>query len=291
MQSRIELLADELIRDFRRRRSFDLIEDFALQIPLAVISDLLGIPSAARPAFRRHVRFALENQGRLPTFALIPSAVWITRFLRSEIRKRHVEPTDDLIGALVQARENEDRLTDDELVSMIFILLVAGYETTANLIGSGALALLQHPEQLDMLRANPSLMKAAIEELVRFTSPLELPTERFAARDVTIHGVTIARGEMVFPVLASANRDEQAFSNPDQLILNREDNRHVGFGFGVHFCIGAPLARLEAGIALTAFANVAPQLRLALAPGKLRWRKGYQVRGLTGLPLSFCQGC
>jgi cytochrome P450 PksS len=159
------------------------------------------------------------------------------------------------------------------------LLLTAGHETTVNLIASGTLALLQHPDQLERLRAEPDLLKPAIEELLRFTSPVELATERYAREDVELVGTAIPRGALVLGVLASANRDERQFAAPDQLDLGRAPNRHLAFGLGPHFCLGAPLARLEAQLALSTLLRRAPSLHLAIEPEALRWRRGLFLRG------------
>jgi cytochrome P450 PksS len=169
---------------------------------------------------------------------------------------------------------------------MVVLLLVAGHETTVNLIGSGTLALLQHPEQLELLRREPALIKSAVEELLRYTSPVETATERFAREDVTIAGVTIPRGSLVFAVLASANRDESHFADPDKLNLRREPNKHLSFGLGTHYCLGAALARLEGQIAISTLLRRTSAFQLAVAPDKLRWRPGLVLRGLEALPVT-----
>jgi cytochrome P450 PksS len=202
-------------------------------------------------------------------------------------KQRRKNPQDDLVTALVQAEEAGDTLSEDELLAMVFLLLIAGHETTVNLIASGTLALLQHPEQMNLLRQNPSLIKPAIEELLRFTSPVEIATERFAREDITLRGMTIPRGEMVLAVLGSANRDEEQFPDPGALDITRDPNRHLAFGQGGHYCLGAPLARLEGQIAMNTLLHQLPALRLTVAPDSLRWRKGVFLRGLKQLPLAF----
>jgi cytochrome P450 PksS len=209
----------------------------------------------------------------------------LIRYIRKSIRKRRAEPRDDLISALIQAEEAGNRLSGDELVSTVILLFVAGHETTVNLIGNGVLALLQHPDQLARLRSDPSLIKPAVEELLRFTNPVDMATERYPREDVTIRGVTIPRGEMVYVVLSSANRDERQFPNPDQLDITREPNKHLALGLGTHFCLGAPLARLEGQIAINTLLRRLPDLRLAVVPSQLRWRPGLLLRGLEALPL------
>lgn len=199
------------------------------------------------------------------------------RYLRAQFAARRADPRDDLITALVQAEEAGDRLSHDELLAMVFILLVAGHETTVNLIAGGVLALLQHPAELDRMRADPALLRPAIEELARFVSPVELATERYAREDLEIAGVAIRRGEMVLGVIGSANRDETHFAAPDTLDLARDPNPHLAFGLGAHYCLGAPLARLEASIAIPMLLDRAPDLRLR-GP-EVRWRRHAFLRG------------
>ena len=170
---------------------------------------------------------------------------------------------------------------------MIFLLLVAGHETTVNLIGNGVLSLLEYPDQLAKLQADPTLIRTAVEELLRYASPVEMGDERYAREDVTIDGVTIPRGELVYPVISSANRDPSQFANPDALDITRDPNRHLAFGQGIHYCLGAPLARMEGQIAINALLRRMPDLRLTVAPETLRWNKGLMLRGLEALPLAF----
>jgi cytochrome P450 len=173
------------------------------------------------------------------------------------------------------------------LLAMVFLLLIAGHETTVNLIGSGVLALLEHPDQVEKLRGDPALIKSAVEELLRYTAPVFMSTERYAREDVNLHGVTIPRGEMTFGVLRSANRDEKVFQNPDQLDITREPNKHLSFGQGIHFCLGAPLARREAQIAINTLLRRMPDLRLKVSSDSLRWRPSTILRGIDALPVMF----
>jgi cytochrome P450 PksS len=172
-------------------------------------------------------------------------------------------------------------------MAMIFLLLIAGHETTVNLIGNGTLALLRHLDQLAKLRDEPGLIRSAVEELLRYDGPLMTATERFAREDVTVAGVTIPRGEMVFAAIASANRDERQFANPDTLDISREPNKHLSFGQGAHFCVGAALARTEGQIAIDTLLRRTSELRLAIPPDSLRWRRGLVLRGPEGLPVTF----
>jgi len=216
----------------------------------------------------------------------VPDQRLLIRQMRKLIARRRRDPREDLITALVQAEEAGDKLNEKELVAAIFLLLIAGYETTVNLIGSGALGLIQNPEQRDLFERNPALAESAIEELLRYTSPLEVASQRFAREDLTIDSVNISQGDIVIAVLGSANHDESVFPDPEALDITREPNKHVAFGQGVHFCLGAPLARLEGQIALTTLFRRFPDLRLAKALESLRWRKSLIVRGLEELPVA-----
>ena len=287
MRDRVQALTDELLDAARSRGEVDLIRDYALPLPTTIIAEMLGVPAADRHKF--HAWSNALVAAAASTWALwkaIPSALALMRYIRRIIRDRRAEPRDDLVTDLVRAEEAGDRLSEDELLAMIFLLLVAGHETTVNLIGNGTLALLEHPDQLARLRDDPALLKPAIEELLRYASPVEMSTERYAREDVTIAGATIPRGEMVYAVIASANRDGRQFPDPDALDLSREPNRHLSFGLGAHFCLGAPLARLEGQIAIGTLLRRAPGLRLAVAPDRLRWRGGLILRGLEALPVS-----
>jgi cytochrome P450 PksS len=286
MRGRVQALADRLLDQAQGQGRMDLIRDYALPIPTTIIAEMLGVPLADRPRFQRWSNaFIVAGSSRWGVFqAIVP--VWkFLRYTRRLAQARRAQPRDDLVSALVEAREAGQRLNEDELVAMIVLLLVAGFETTVNLIGNGTLALLRHPDQLERLRNDPGLIRSAVEELLRFESPVEAATERYAREDVTIAGVTIPRGELIFPVIASANRDERQFTDPDKLDLTREPNKHLAFGLGAHYCLGAALARMEGQIAINTLLRRMPGLRLAVEPGALRWRPGLVLRGLTALPV------
>jgi cytochrome P450 len=287
LAGRVQGLADGFLDAARPRGRMDLVGDYALPLPLSVICELLGIPGGDRPRFRRWARRILRRQTTLNTLLAAP-AVWsMLRYLRALFRERSARPADDLVTALVQAREGDDSLSEDELLAMVFILLIAGHETTVNLIASGTLALLENPAQLELLRREPARAATAVEELLRYTSPVETATERYAREDITVAGVKIPRGEMVLAALASANRDAAHFERPDALDISRAPNRHLAFGHGIHFCLGAPLARLEGQIALLTLLRRMPALRLAVPKEKLRWRPLLALRGLEALPVAF----
>jgi cytochrome P450 len=251
-----------------------------------VIAELLGVPAEDHTKFHRWSNRLVSVSSKRDMLLALPAALAFVRYLRKLIERRRADPQDDLITALIRAEEAGDKLSKDELLAMAFLLLVAGHETTVNLIASGTLALLEHPEQMKKLRREPSLVTPAVEELLRYTSPVEMATERYAREDVEIEGTTIPRGELVLAVLGSANRDERHFEDPDVLDLARDPNKHLAFGRGgVHHCLGAPLARMEGQIAISAFLRRFPEARLAVAPRSLRWRRGVFLRGLQRLPL------
>jgi cytochrome P450 len=288
LRGRVQTLTDQLLDTAQRRERMDLIRDYALPMPTTIIAEMLGVPAQDRHKFQR---WSNTIVAAVPTtwglLKAMPSMFAFLRYIRKLIRVRRSAPGDDLTSALVGAREAGDRFSEDELLGMIFLLLIAGHETTVNLIGNGTLTLLQHPESMDQLRDDPSLIKSAVEELLRYNGPLETATERFASEDVTVAGVTIPRGEMVFAVVASANRDDRQFERPDELDLAREPNRHLAFGMGVHYCLGAPLARLEGQIAINTLLRRVPDLRLAVPVDRLRWRPGLVLHGLKALPVTF----
>lgn len=288
MRERIQGIIDELLLPIETRSELDVVTDFALPLPTIVIAEMLGVPVAHRHRFHRWSNALLAaSHSSWRMLVAVPNALLFMRYLRGLIKRRRLEPRDDLVSSLVRAEEAGDRLSEDELVAMVLLLLVAGHETTVNLISSGLLALLEHPAEMEKLRRDPSLIKPAIEELLRFTSPVDLATERYAREDVTLRGVTIPRGALVHVALASANRDEQVFANADTLDITREPNRHLAFGLGTHFCLGAPLARLEGQLALVTLLQRLPDLRLAMPLARLRWRRGLLIRGLERLPLAF----
>jgi cytochrome P450 len=290
LRGRIGTLCEELLDHIQRvrgrREGIDLVANYALPLPATVIAELLGVPAEDNARFHRwSVRLVSVSSGHDMLRAL-PAALSFVRYLRKLVERRRTDPQGDLITALIRAEEAGDKLSEDELLAMAFLLFVAGHETTVNLIASGTLALLEHPEQAERLRCDPSLMKPAVEELLRYTSPVEMATERYAREDAEIRDATIPRGELVLAVLGSANRDERHFEYPDALDLARDPNRHLAFGRGgAHHCLGAPLARMEGQIALNALLRRFPGARLAIAPENLRWRRGLFLRGPERLPL------
>lgn len=287
MRDRIENLADELLERVAGKGEMDLINDYALPLPMTIITEILGVPSSDRHKFHKWSQAVVSLTSPKATLRVIPSVWMFIRYLRRFFRMRRRDPRDDLASALIQAEEAGDKLSEDELLAMVFLLLIAGHETTVNLIGTGMLALLEHPDQMEKLRGNPAMIKTAIEELLRYSSPVFMSTERYAREDLNIQGVSIPRGGMTLGVIGSANRDEKVFEHANALDITREPNKHLSFGQGIHFCVGAPLARLEAQIAFNTLLRRMPDLHLSVATASLRWRPSMILRGLEKLPTSF----
>jgi cytochrome P450 len=289
LRPRVQAISDSLLDAVEDRGEMDLIDDYAFPLPITVIAELLGVPSEDRNEFREWSDAAVSGNATKEYLeeVLIPHMQAFTDYLHALFKEKRKHPREDLISALVRAEEAGERLNEDELLGMVFLLLVAGHETTVNLIGNGVLALLRHPEQLEKLRNDPSLIKPAIEELLRYDGPVETSTERFAREDVAIGGKVIPKGEMVLVVIAAADRDPERFHDPDVLDITRADNKHLAFGKGIHHCLGAPLARMEGQIAIGTLLRRMPNLRLKVLPEALAWRSGMVLRGLRSLPVEF----
>lgn len=292
LQTQVESVAHNLLAAVQASGTTDLIEAFALPLPIIVIAELLGVPARDRNRFRawsnalvaptpdraRNEQKLLKSRQSMEDFI---------NYLRAIFAARRAEPRDDLISSLLAAEEAGDVLSEDELFSMILLLIVVGHETSVNLVGNGALALLQHPAAWQHLQANPAHLPAAIEEMLRYDCPVERAPMRYAAEDIEFNGVQIQRGDAVSVVLGSANRDEAQFPDAAIFDITRDPNRHLAFGHGIHYCLGAPLARLEGRIALLALMEQMPDLRLAIPSDKLRWRTHPIMRGLQRLPVSW----
>ncbi|GKS12653.1 cytochrome P450 [Paenibacillus chitinolyticus] len=286
LRPRIQQIADELLDAVQERGRMDLVADFAYPLPITVISEMLGIPAADRNLFRGWTQKLLQaavnpSQGSAVEEALEEFIGYIRTLLDAKRRN----PGTDVTSGLVQAYEQGDKLSENELLSTIWLLIVAGHETTVNLIGNGMLALLRHPGQMRLLRETPSLLPSAVEEMMRMEGPIVIAS-RFAGEDITMHGKVIRQGEIVLLSLAAANVDPQKFSDADTLDITREENEHLAFGKGIHHCLGAPLARLEGQIAFGTLLRRLPDLRLAVEPERLVYNHG-KLRSLTGLPVLF----
>jgi cytochrome P450 len=272
------------------QREVDLISAYAHPLPMTVISEILGLAQEARGEFvqlvMKLVKFEADENGRPKDLQAVGQAVaGLVAFFEQLIAQKRAKPEEDILSALVQARDETDRLDDTELVSTAFLLLLAGQDTTVQLITNGTVALLQHPEQLAKLQQNPDLLPRAVDELLRYDGSLNVALPRFTAQQVEIGGVKIPKGEIIMVSLLSANRDPAQYANPDVLDIERGGEAHLAFGNGPHFCIGAHLARMEGQIAFKHLLARFPKLQLAVAPSELRFRNDMLVHALERLPV------
>ena len=286
LRPRIEEVADELLAEARAGTSFDVASGLAQPLPIIVIAELLGVPAADRELLKRWSTAIASTTNVLNPPAVLEAARLATSeliaYIDGVVAERRARPADDLISALIEVEEAGQRLSHDELLAFSILLLLAGHETTTNLIANGALALAQHPEEAERARAEPALLPPAVEELLRYDSPVQ-GVVRFAAAGVELGGQRLEAGATLLVLVGAANRDPAQFAEPDELDLAREPNRHLSFGRGIHFCLGAPLARLEGEIAVGRLLERFPELRLA---GNGAQRAGTLVlRGLSRLPL------
>ena len=279
---RIEQVVDELLDGVAARGRVDLVESFALPLPIEVISELLGVPHADRKKIRDwSTPFVLAA----PTAEVAEAGREIKAYFATLIAEKREHPGDDLLSDLVHVMVDGDRLSEPELVAMAFLLVFAGHETTANLIANGVLALLRHPDQLAALKADPTGLPTAIEEFLRYDSPIHIATTRYTTEPVRVGAVEIPADQFVMISLLGANLDGARFPDPDTLDTTRPATGHLAFGHGIHYCVGAPLARLEARIALGALLARFDGLALDGEPEELEWRRSTLVRGLSALPV------
>ncbi|MFE7569522.1 cytochrome P450 [Streptomyces sp. NPDC057539] len=288
---RVQELTDRLIDGFAAKGEADLIHDFAFPLPIYAICDLLGVPREDQDDFRDWAGMMIRHAGG-PRGGVGRSVKKMRGYLADLIHRKRADPGDDLISGLIRAGDHGEHLTENEAAAMAFIILFAGFETTVNLIGNGMFALLRHPEQRALLQRSlrageTELLATGVEELLRYDGPVELATWRYATEPLTLGGQLIAAGDPVLVVLAAADRDPERFTDPDTLDLSRRDNQHLGYGHGIHYCLGAPLARVEGQTALATLLTRLPDVRLAGDPGDLRWRGGLIMRGLRTLPVQF----
>jgi cytochrome P450 len=283
LRPRIEQITDELLDAAAAQPgdTVDLLEALAFPLPITVISELLGVPEKDRDDFRRWSNILVSSVDK----DVHEAAVSMAEFLTGLVAGKRDNPGEDILSALVTARDAEDKLSEQELVSMAFLLLVAGHETTVNLIGNGSLALLRNSGQIEALRGDPGLLSGAVEEFLRFDGPINLATLRYTTEPVEIGGVPIPAGEFVMVSLVAANRDGDRFAQPDALDVTRPPGGHLAFGHGIHYCVGAPLARMEGEIAFGKLLAKFPAIRLAAEPATLRWRESTLMHGLEELPV------
>ncbi|MFD7910976.1 cytochrome P450 [Streptomyces sp. NPDC059752] len=290
MRPRIQAITDGLLDAVAPAGRADLVADFALPLPVTVISELLGVPVDERHDFQ-HWTDRMLRRGAEPPDPAVVNEAWqhMRAYLTGLVHAKRAQPGDDLLSDLVTARDAQQRLSEAELIAMVFLLLVAGYITTVNLIGTGIATLLAHPDQLELLRCDPDLLPGAIEEFLRYDGPVSPGIARFAREDVEIAGVAVPRGATVLIGSAVADRDPERFPDPDRLDITRQDNAHLAFGHGIHYCLGAPLARLEGQIAIGTALRRLPGLALAADPDGIRRRPG-GLRGPESLPVTFTPG-
>lgn len=288
---RVQELTDGLIDAFAAKGEADLIHDFAFPLPIYAICDLLGVPREDQDDFRDWARMMIRHGGG-PRGGVGRSVKKMRGYLAELIHRKRDDLGDDLISGLIRASDHGEHLSENEAAAMAFILLFAGFETTVNLVGNGVYALLRHPDQRARLQRSldageSELLATGVEELLRYDGPVELATWRYATEPVQLGGQGVAVGDPVLVVLAAADRDPERFDDPDRLDLSRSDNKHLGYGHGIHYCLGAPLARLEGQTAIGTLLTRLPDLRLAVDPSDLRWRGGLIMRGLRTLPVQF----
>jgi cytochrome P450 len=288
-RQQIEMIAHKLLDKMEAKtQPIDFISEFAFPLPFLVIAQMLGIPEKDKHDFQIWSNAIIEAIN--DPVAMKKSEHYCRLFfayMRRLVAEKQAHPTDDLISAWISAREDGKKLSEDQLYAMILLLVLAGHETTVNLISNTIYALMQHRDQWEELKENNALIPNAIEESLRYYSPIEVTTARWASEDISLGGENIKQGDTVFVVLASINRDEELIENGDVFSIHRKPIKHHAFGHGIHFCLGSPLARLEGDVALRAIVNRLPNLQLAVPEEKLKYRPGFLLRGLVELPITY----
>lgn len=290
LSGRIDLLTNNLLDKTEAKSkaegSVDLKDVYALPIPVTVIQEMVGVSDEDMPRFYRGVEAVIKGFSGV---RIILTMLWdvphLADFVRELIERKRENPGNDMLTGLIQAEEEGQKLSEDEIVSMVFLIITAGYQTTVHLITNGVLTLLRHPDQLAKLRANPDLIESAIEEILRFDSPVYTTEPAYASEDMVLQGVNISRGSVVTACIGAANRDPDVFENPEVFDIERSPNKHLGFGSGIHACLGAPLARMEAKIALANLIKRNPNLRLAIAPSELECETTPGIHSYKRLPV------
>jgi len=286
LETKIDQYSNELLDGLSLKKEFDLQSDYALAIPMRMIGDMMGLSREAIPQFKEMFSILTKGFGGWRIFRTLfwdmPDTV---RFVRELIGQKRDHPGDDILTGLIEADAEGDRLTEDEIVAMVFLLIVGGYETTVHLITNGVLTLLENPEQLARLRDNPELINSAVEEILRHRGPVQSTKPGYAAEDIHLHGVTIPKGKPIMPLFGAANHDPRAFDNPQVFDIGRTPNRHLGFGHGTHFCLGAHLARAEARFGILNLLQRFPNLQLAGDPASLKLQNMPGWHRYDGLPV------
>jgi len=286
LETKIDQYSNELLDGLSLKKEFDLQSVYALAIPMRMIGDMMGLSREAIPQFKE--MFSILTKG-FGGWRILRTLFWdmpdTVRFVRELIGQKRDHPGDDILTGLIEADAEGDRLTEDEIVAMVFLLIVGGYETTVHLITNGVLTLLENPEQLARLRDNPELINSAVEEILRHRGPVQSTKPGYAAEDIHLHGVTIPKGKPIMPLFGAANHDPRAFDNPQVFDIGRTPNRHLGFGHGTHFCLGAHLARAEARFGILNLLQRFPNLQLAGDPASLKLQNMPGWHRYDGLPV------
>jgi cytochrome P450 len=285
MRDRIQEITNELLDEATDKTKMNLINDFAFPLPIIVICEILGVPSADRDKFRVWSNSLIEGTNGEHAAEMFQHMNEFIQYLREWFEKVRNNPGNDLISQLIMAEEGGDQLTEREIYGVVSLLIIAGHETTVNLIGNSILALLEHPDQLNLLKSEPELIHSVIEESLRFNGPVEFSTSRWASEDMEFKGKLIRRGELLVIALNSANHDPDQFNDPEIFDITREKSPHLAFGKGIHLCLGAPLARLEGEIAIKSIIERFPDMKLDISIDALEWRPGMIVRGVKEIPL------
>ncbi|OME92183.1 MULTISPECIES: cytochrome P450 family protein [Paenibacillus] len=286
MRDHIQEIADNLLDAVSSKETIDLIDEYAFKLPIIVISEILGVPTEDQDKFRIWSNSIIGASNQEMNEQVVQHMNEFIAYLKDWFAKVREQPGDDMISQLVIAENQGDRLSEQELYGVVTLMIIAGHETTVNLIGNGVLALLEHPEQRKLLQEQPQLIHGAIEEMLRYNGPVEFSTSRWAAEDMDFHGVHMKKGDLVVIALNSANRDASQFEDPDIFDITREKSQHLAFGKGIHLCLGAPLARLEGEIAINTLLHRYPNFELQRDIGELEWRPGMIVRGVKEIPIS-----
>lgn len=286
MRGHIQEIADNLLDAVSSKDSINLIDEYAFKLPIIVISEILGVPTEDQDKFRVWSNSIIGASNQEMNELVVQHMNEFIAYLKDWFAKVREQPGDDMISQLVIAENQGDHLSEQELYGVVTLMIIAGHETTVNLIGNGVLALLEHPEQRKLLQEQPELIHGAIEEMLRYNGPVEFSTSRWAAEDMDFHGVHMKKGDLVVIALNSANRDASQFDNPDIFDITREKSQHLAFGKGIHLCLGAPLARLEGEIAINTLLRRYPHFELQRDIHELEWRPGMIVRGVKEIPIS-----
>ena len=284
----IQHISDELLDAVEQKRQMDIVEEFASVLPIRIIAEMLGVStedSAKLHVWTKRIADALDDPIAFQQVHEHLQAFYT--YLQTLIEKKRQEPDDALVSKLMRAEVGNDKLSERELVAMVFLLILAGHETTTNLIGNGMLALLTHPEQMLLLQMRPELINTAVDEFLRYFAPFAITTHRWAKEDLMLREKRIKKGDVVLVSLVSVNRDEEVFVEAEKLDIGRKENHHLAFGKGMHYCLGAHLAKQEGRIAISTLLRRLPALRLQVAPETLTWRTGSTVLGVEHLPVEF----